>query len=46
MTNISPSLTGNEIRAKFLNFFEQKQHKILSSGSSGTKDPTVLLTSN
>ncbi|WP_069790854.1 alanine--tRNA ligase [Cyanobacterium sp. IPPAS B-1200] len=44
MTNISPSLTGNEIRAKFLNFFEQKQHKILPSASLVPDDPTVLLT--
>ncbi|MGY6529495.1 MAG: alanine--tRNA ligase [Cyanobacterium sp.] len=44
MTNIPPSLTGNEIRAKFLNFFEQKQHKILPSASLVPDDPTVLLT--
>ncbi|MBE9223706.1 alanine--tRNA ligase [Cyanobacterium stanieri LEGE 03274] len=44
MTNIPPSLTGNEIRAKFLNFFEQKQHKILPSASLVPEDPTVLLT--
>jgi len=44
MTNIPPSLTGNEIRTKFLNFFEQKQHKILPSASLVPEDPTVLLT--
>jgi alanyl-tRNA synthetase len=44
MTNIPPSLTGNEIREKFLNFFAQKQHKILPSASLVPEDPTVLLT--
>ncbi|RMD72041.1 MAG: alanine--tRNA ligase, partial [Cyanobacteria bacterium J149] len=44
MTNIPPSLTGNEIREKFLNFFAEKQHKILPSASLVPEDPTVLLT--
>ncbi len=44
MTNIPPSLTGNEIRSKFLDFFAQKQHKILPSASLVPDDPTVLLT--
>ena len=44
MTNIPPSLTGNEIREKFLDFFAQKQHKILPSASLVPEDPTVLLT--
>lgn len=44
MTNIPPYLTGNEIREKFLNFFAQKQHKILPSASLVPEDPTVLLT--
>ncbi len=39
-----PSLTGAEIRAKFLNFFEERGHKILPSASLVPADPTVLLT--
>ncbi|BAQ65503.1 alanine--tRNA ligase [Geminocystis sp. NIES-3709] len=44
MSKQPPSLTGNEIREKFLNFFAQKQHKILPSASLVPEDPTVLLT--
>ncbi len=44
MTNNPPILTGNEIRDKFLSFFAEKQHKILSSASLVPEDPTVLLT--
>ncbi len=39
-----PSLTGAEIRAKFLNFFEERGHKVLPSASLVPADPTVLLT--
>jgi alanyl-tRNA synthetase len=39
-----PSLTGSEIRAKFLNFFEERGHKVLPSASLVPADPTVLLT--
>ncbi len=38
------SLTGDEIRAAFLNFYEQRSHKVLQSASLVPKDPTVLLT--
>ncbi|KGG16903.1 Alanyl-tRNA synthetase [Prochlorococcus sp. MIT 0602] len=38
------SLTGDEIRSAFLNFFEQRGHKIMPSASLVPKDPTVLLT--
>ena len=44
MSNIIPSLTGNQIREKFLNFYGKKQHKILPSASLVPEDPTVLLT--
>jgi alanyl-tRNA synthetase len=39
-----PSLTGAEIRAKFLNFFEERGHKVMPSASLVPADPTVLLT--
>ncbi|MFN8903751.1 MAG: alanine--tRNA ligase-related protein, partial [Pseudanabaena sp.] len=39
-----PSLTGAEIRAKFLNFFEERGHKVMPSASLVPDDPTVLLT--
>ena len=39
-----PSLTGAEIRAKFLNFFEERGHKVMPSASLVPTDPTVLLT--
>ncbi len=44
MTKQPPSLTGNQIRDKFLNFFGEKQHQILPSASLVPEDPTVLLT--
>ncbi len=44
MSKTEPSLTGNEIRTKFLNFFGEKQHQILPSASLVPDDPTVLLT--
>jgi alanyl-tRNA synthetase len=37
-------LSGNEIRQKFLDFYAQRQHKILPSASLVPEDPTVLLT--
>ncbi|MBD2148813.1 alanine--tRNA ligase [Pseudanabaena sp. FACHB-1277] len=39
-----PSLTGAEIRAKFLNFFAERGHKVMPSASLVPADPTVLLT--
>ncbi|MCA6599025.1 MAG: alanine--tRNA ligase, partial [Pseudanabaena sp. M57BS1SP1A06MG] len=39
-----PSLSGAEIRAKFLKFFEERNHKVLPSASLVPADPTVLLT--
>ncbi len=44
MTKKPQYLTGSEIRDKFLNFFAQRQHQILPSGSLVPEDPTVLLT--
>ena len=38
------SLTGDEIRATFLNFFSERGHKVLPSASLVPDDPTVLLT--
>lgn len=35
---------GNEIRAKFLNFYAQREHQMLPSASLVPEDPTVLLT--
>ncbi|MGB3401588.1 MAG: alanine--tRNA ligase [Microcoleaceae cyanobacterium] len=37
-------LTGDEIRQKFLNFYAERNHKIMPSGSLVPEDPTVLLT--
>ncbi|MGK7877699.1 MAG: alanine--tRNA ligase [Xenococcaceae cyanobacterium] len=37
-------LSGSEIRQKFLEFYAQRQHKILPSASLVPEDPTVLLT--
>lgn len=44
MSNLPLSLTGDEIRDKFLQFFAQRQHSILPSASLIPEDPTVLLT--
>ncbi|KAB8335444.1 alanine--tRNA ligase [Scytonema tolypothrichoides VB-61278] len=37
-------LSGNEIRALFLDFYAQREHQILPSASLVPEDPTVLLT--
>ncbi len=37
-------LTGDQIRQTFLNFYAERNHKILPSGSLVPEDPTVLLT--
>ncbi|MEC4891842.1 MAG: alanine--tRNA ligase [Oscillatoria sp. PMC 1051.18] len=37
-------LSGSEIRQKFLEFYSERQHKILPSASLVPDDPTVLLT--
>ena len=37
-------LTGSEIRKKFVDFFESKQHKYYESASLIPDDPTLLLT--
>ena len=39
-----PSLSGDEIREAFINFFVQHNHKKLASSSLIPDDPTVLLT--
>jgi alanyl-tRNA synthetase len=44
LAQISPSLTGSQIRQQFLSFFEEKQHQIIPSASLVPEDPTVLLT--
>ncbi|KGG36594.1 Alanyl-tRNA synthetase [Prochlorococcus sp. SS52] len=38
------SLTGEEIRAAFLNFYAERGHEIVPSASLVPNDPTVLLT--
>ncbi len=38
------SLSGSDIRDKFLKFYESRQHKILPSASLIPEDPTVMLT--
>ena len=37
-------LSGNEIRQKFLDFYNQREHQLLPSASLVPEDPTVLLT--
>ena len=37
-------MKGNEIRQKFIEFFEKKKHKKLESVSLVPDDPTLLLT--
>ena len=37
-------VTGDEIRKAFIEFYEKKDHKIISSASLIPEDPTVLLT--
>ena len=37
-------MTSSELRQKFLDFFEEKEHKILPSASLIPNDPTLLLT--
>ncbi|MBD2771987.1 alanine--tRNA ligase [Iningainema tapete] len=37
-------LSGNEIRALFLDFYAQRGHQVLASASLVPEDPTVLLT--
>ncbi len=44
MPKTPPNLTGPEIREQFLNFYAQRQHRILPSASLVPEDPTVLLT--
>lgn len=41
---IDPSVTGDAIRQKFLDFYAARAHKILPSSSLVPDDPTVLLT--
>ncbi|MEQ8464357.1 alanine--tRNA ligase [Coleofasciculus sp. E1-EBD-02] len=38
------SLSGNQIRQKFLDFYAKRQHQVLPSASLIPDDPTVLLT--
>ncbi|MEQ8382999.1 MAG: alanine--tRNA ligase [Coleofasciculus sp. A1-SPW-01] len=38
------SLRGNQIRQKFLDFYDKRQHQVLPSASLVPDDPTVLLT--
>jgi alanyl-tRNA synthetase len=39
-----PTLSGSEIRQKFLTFFEERGHQPIASASLVPEDPTVLLT--
>ncbi len=38
------SLSGNQIRQTFLDFYDKRQHQVLPSASLVPEDPTVLLT--
>ena len=42
--NEPDSLSGEQIRQKFLSFFQQREHFVLPSASLVPEDPTVLLT--
>jgi len=44
MAYLPKYLSGSEIRRQFLEFYAQRQHKILPSASLVPEDPTVLLT--
>ena len=44
MSSFPQFLSGSEIRALFLEFYERREHKILPSASLVPEDPTVLLT--
>ncbi len=44
MSSPAPYLSGSEIKAKFLEFYQQRAHQILPSASLVPEDPTVLLT--
>ena len=44
LLNNPPSLSGDEIRDAFINFFTKHKHKKLESSSLIPDDPTVLLT--
>src|SRR3989344_1562701 len=44
MPNSRNIISSEEIRQKFLKFFEKKGHKIISSSSLISNDPSVLLT--
>jgi alanyl-tRNA synthetase len=44
MPPTAQSLTGSQIRQKFLDFFAERGHKVLPSASLVPEDPTVLLT--
>lgn len=43
-SNKPPTLSGADIRQKFLEFYEAKGHEVLDSASLVPEDPTVLLT--
>ena len=44
MTDHPQKLSGNEIRQKFLDFYSQRGHQVVTSASLVPEDPTVLLT--